>query len=909
MLHVVCLLALTVTAAQEAEPAAPTADEIARAITDLGAPKFDARQAATDLLWRAGTTAEAALAQAAKSTDPEVRTRATSLLSRLRLGIRPDTPQEVIALIDQFRYAATADQRRQALNELQSKGHWQAVLTLIRGEQNPQERRNLATAMAAEAGKLAGALVERGELAQAEEILELVAVTDAGLPQLTAFLILTDRLDKKIAVARQRTAEQPSDEHWTRLAYLLRAKGDLSAAIEAAEHTSDLVLRTNLLAEARRWKEAAGYAQTLFDRNPGRLESAAFAATYYRLAGLDDEHQRALDLMLRSAGVEWLKSQGQGVKQADPFGQAVPTPIVQTTLWTAAESMLVNERVDDAIAILQKTNPQFAHRILWRQQRHRQALELAGVTSDARLDRAWFDKLLLPMASGQWSAVSDTTAQQELKFVLASQVARQLRELGLREQLDQLGETLRKLEPTQNDRGRRLAQLATLWWQLGRPDDAARDAAAAIAAGMNPSSVFSFLLRQQGTLATFWYEQQIAADPNFDKQKAIDKALGIVVPEPRRGKAPENWRQLVATAQAEAEKLPRQQKAQRLNLIGQTCQIRGDKELARDCFSQAAQTEPALGIAAGDLALSESNWPLAAKLYSAARSATSTPLLIYLYGHALTKSGAADAGEKQLRLANLLALAPESRLILAAGLNERGLKDEAIEQLELVARTALPDSPQAIQAVQTMANALNMAQPAKAADCWDQLRLHVLNASNFNENDAYLFVPHRIHAARAKVAIRNQDANEAAAELERCDKLLPADVRITVEFVRQLNAAGLPKVADDLFARSYAVHQRVITEFPASAMHINNTAWICARAQRNLDEALKLAEKAVEIAPEEAPYRDTLAEVYFQRGDRDAAVAAAQKCVEIAPDYKLYATRLAHFQNDDLKTLDGDEPE
>src|SRR5437016_3524618 len=115
-------------------------EEIARAVEDLGAPTFEARQAATEVLWRAGQAAEAALGQAAKSTDPEVRTRATALLNKLRLGIRPDTPPEVLALIDQFRYAQAADQRRQALKELQAKGHWQAVLTLIRGEQNPQER-------------------------------------------------------------------------------------------------------------------------------------------------------------------------------------------------------------------------------------------------------------------------------------------------------------------------------------------------------------------------------------------------------------------------------------------------------------------------------------------------------------------------------------------------------------------------------------------------------------------------------------------------------------------------------------------------------------------------------------------------------------------------------------------------
>src|SRR5689334_520514 len=235
MLAVAFNLALVVAAAgQEPAGPAPTPEQIARAIEELAAPRFEEREAATDLLWKAGQAAESALAQAAKSTDPEVRTRATALLNKLRLGIRPDTPPEVLALVDQFRYAADANQRRQALSELQAKGHWQTVLTLIRGEKNPQERRNLATALAADAGKIVSALVDRGELAQAQEILELVAATEAGLPQLTAFLLLTDRLDQQIAAARERTSEQPKDEHWTRLSYLLRAKGDLSGAIEAA---------------------------------------------------------------------------------------------------------------------------------------------------------------------------------------------------------------------------------------------------------------------------------------------------------------------------------------------------------------------------------------------------------------------------------------------------------------------------------------------------------------------------------------------------------------------------------------------------------------------------------------------------------------------------------------------------
>src|SRR5437868_5635908 len=169
MLKAVLIVALVAAwMGQDTRPVAATNEQIARAAEELGAQRFEEREAATDFLWRAGQAAEAALTQAAKSNDPEVRTRATALLNKLRLGIRPDTPPVVLALIDQFRYASAADQRRQALNELQARGHWQTVLTLIRGEQNPQERRNLATAIAAEAGKIVSSLVEKGELSQAE---------------------------------------------------------------------------------------------------------------------------------------------------------------------------------------------------------------------------------------------------------------------------------------------------------------------------------------------------------------------------------------------------------------------------------------------------------------------------------------------------------------------------------------------------------------------------------------------------------------------------------------------------------------------------------------------------------------------------------------------------------------------
>jgi tetratricopeptide (TPR) repeat protein len=899
MLSFVLNCCVAVAGAQAVAGATPVSEQIVRAIHELGAPSFEARQAATDLLWKAGEAAEAALHEAAKSTDPEVRTRANALLARLRLGIRPETPPEVTALIDQFRYAESTALRRQALTELQSKGHWQAILALLRDEHSPEERRGLATVIAGEAGKLVRPLVERGDLDQAEQVLELVSLSEAGISQLTAFLVLTGRLDARIAAAQAAVVAAPHDEDWLRLAYLLRAKGDLSAAIDAAGKTTDLFVQANFFAEARRWDDAAAVASELFRRHPTRLETAAFAATFYRLAGKEAEQQKTIEALLKAANIERLIENGQPNKPPDPFG--APTSNVGLTYaWTAAETLLVNERFDESLPILKKINPRFAHALLARQQRHAEALEFVGALADKPLDRAWFDNL--PALGG------DDGARQEGQIALAGQVARELRELGLKEQLDSLLAVLHGLSAPMGDRGRRMATQAALNFQLGRHDEAIRDAAAAIAAGWPPASVFAGMLKQQGPLAAAWHAQHLAGEALADRTKSLEQSLWMVAAQPPHGKLPENWRELVKAAGAAAEKLAPPQKAQRLLMLGQTCQVRGDAVLAKQYFGKAAAADPAAAMKAADLALGDKQWRPAAELY--AKTANSDALAAYLQGYCLVQAGDAEAGGKQIRVALLTVLAPEARLALAVGLNERGLKAEAVEQLELIRRTALPDSPPTASGAQFVGNIVSPQEPARAAECWEQLQLHVLNAnSNFSEVEGYLSLSHIVHKMRAKASLAAGDADRVNAELERCDNVLPGDVRLIVDLVPKLKAAGMTASADTFFDRGLAVHQRVYEQFPASATYLNNAAWLCARSQRKLDEALALVERAIAIAPDEASYRDTLAEVHFQRGDREAAVAAAQRAAELSPENKLFATRLAHFQQDELKTLDGTEAE
>ena len=94
-----CLLA-TILAIGQAEiesQAAATRREIAMAIRDLGSSEFEVRQAATQLLWKAGEAAKPALQRALESPHSEVRFRAQSILEDFEYGVFADTPRDVAA--------------------------------------------------------------------------------------------------------------------------------------------------------------------------------------------------------------------------------------------------------------------------------------------------------------------------------------------------------------------------------------------------------------------------------------------------------------------------------------------------------------------------------------------------------------------------------------------------------------------------------------------------------------------------------------------------------------------------------------------------------------------------------------------------------------------------------------------
>jgi tetratricopeptide (TPR) repeat protein len=839
--------------------------EIACAIAKLGDPDAAVRDRATAGLWAAGKMAEPALQQASNSDDPEIARRARSLLNRIQLGLYPDTPQEVLDLIEQYPRGDAAT-RQAATTALANQGNrgLRALLGLRRFVHDPASRAAIIQAVGAPPHERAGAalMLAEGETAAALDVLKTAAAEGqtAAVRDWAALLLIHGGLDEQIARLRTEARTAADGDVATRLVYLARARGDFNLALQAADESDDPQLVDSILVEAGDWKRLAVRYR---ERIGSVSDTLGFTAAFCRLAGETDNFETAT-ASLRSF--------------ADHH---------EEEYWNCAQCLMLNDRVDEGMAVLiSHKNYLAAMDFLLPRLRLKEAMELP-LTAGNELEKV--DLLQLrarAIAACTYTgdrksadhalreAAADNKTQKDLTtWLLLSDAARQLDQDDLAD-----GFLASAMETTDSGDGQVVLARAAL-----------------------PNSF----------PALFWWKflrVQHLTEPYIRTIKRL-RALA-------KGElASADVDALVEEAEKAASDLRPFDQDCWLETIGQTLELLNRRDSAERIYRRLADRSPSYVTfqLVGDCQAARGDYSRAAITYQQAWEMDRTRAIpLILRGWALLKSGDLPQGRAAIELAHSLPLGDEvQRTALEAAFREHGLLDDARRERDLILRTGeLRPNQNASSASHNtflswdVCNAYRLRGEEEnargdylaAANSWERAFLGNLQGSS-SCADAWGNVAIRamIHKTRALGLLKQSPAN-ALREASIAIADLPADANIVIDLVQAFEQAGRKKDADALYAPSASAYARLCEDFPDSELAHNLLAWTEAKCRRNLDDALKHGLRAVELQPRSASSIDTLAEVYFERGDIDAAIVQMNKCVELEPNVARHREQIERFK-------------
>ncbi len=91
-------------------------------------------------------------------------------------------------------------------------------------------------------------------------------------------------------------------------------------------------------------------------------------------------------------------------------------------------------------------------------------------------------------------------------------------------------------------------------------------------------------------------------------------------------------------------------------------------------------------------------------------------------------------------------------------------------------------------------------------------------------------------------------------------------------------------------------YMRYVDRHPDDPSTLNSFAWFCASRKVGLDAALPVALKAVEISDRSPGILDTLAELYYARGEYDKAIEIGKEALSSDPDDQYFKDQIEKFR-------------
>ena len=811
--------------------------DVSALIAALADESFIKRQHATLELWSMGKDALPALRKALQGDDPEAADRADELILYISAGVLFDSSEEVKQLVLKFSRGGI-ELKLKILKKLTELGQWKQVLHLARIESDPDARKKMVEIVRYTATRAAREALVDGDLQLVDEILQLSGDSDQAMAMRAWFYCRQGKLDQELAKAATMPAKKAT--LW-RLA-LYRASGDLTAATREAKKADRLKLRAAL-------QVLQGNPKPWLARNADLF--------------LQDV------ILSRSCQIQNARLDGD-LKKANVLARELRQLAVNddTTLRVIA-GLAANGYREDVIELIERHDVVSAFDYHDSTESPQRALELLGMPKDAK-----------PPYTKWVQTYTD-----------------------------------RVIEAEDEDLYNRLLLLAGFLVRHGE--------------GAHAEAVLEPLmtaLEKDGS--DLWFDT-IAEMPRYELGPQAIKLLTQRGNED--GEADLGVRQLLGSSKSvehlwkSIKKRNSQDIEKSLRDIALLAGLIADPEHETDALHQALVDEVAQKPVADQTERNEALFAFALKRHEVGTASKmvdgfvgahdrwertklflDTALLRWkkvepLYA-ALEKQNPGDYDNlakwsmvlRKLNQSKKAAEVLDRALLLTMGdakaisaiamqLSYAGYDEDAVSLWQQVAMRSEPETPsydQAIVALGALSSTyIQQKSWKKAAAIAEVYSRYTMRGRSSGAVLGILNIRFKADFFKGMQFLKMGKRQRALKVLDACQSIIPGSGALADDFFPALRLAGVDQQYNQWFEQSYQHVDAACKLYPQSANTHNTAAWLASRAVRRLDDALRHAEIALELRPSQGAYIDTMAEVWFAKGDRKKAVEWSKKAV------------------------------
>jgi len=138
-----------------------------------------------------------------------------------------------------------------------------------------------------------------------------------------------------------------------------------------------------------------------------------------------------------------------------------------------------------------------------------------------------------------------------------------------------------------------------------------------------------------------------------------------------------------------------------------------------------------------------------------------------------------------------------------------------------------------------------------------------------------------VHLRLGETYRRKGDLNLAIESLQHAKRITPDNVAIVSTLALSLDAA-------ERIAEAHDEYEAVLALDPDHVIALNNLAYLLAHQNGNLDRALDLAHRALELMPGNNEISDTIGWIHLKRNLPDDAIAAFREVIQAAPSNPIF---------------------